>query len=220
MVLAEPEESLEVVDPASALGLRALAGAVRPAVLARARVLELTGPLAEVLGGSLRRGSVLALDGPLGAGVTSVVGALAAEVTARGEWAAVLDDGTFGGAAAAEAGVVTERLAVVRSTAADRWPTVVAALLDGMTLVAGSVPARLRVGDARRLVARARERGAVLVPIGTWPVEAAVRVHVLGSDWVGLAPGAGMLRTRRWRVHVEGKGAGAHRGHAVHAVAG
>ena len=37
---------------------------------------------------------------------------------------------------------------------------VVAALLDGITLVVAAVPSRLRHGDARRLVARARERSA------------------------------------------------------------
>lgn len=201
--------------------LRALAGAVRPPVLAGARVLELEGPLAAVLPhGAVRRGSVLALDGPLGSGVTSVVHALAAEVTARGEWAAVVDDGTFGGAAGAGAGVALERLAIVRATAPDRWATVVAVLLDGTTMVAGVVPARLRLGDARRLAARARERGALLVPVGAWPGEAAVRLHVQRSDWTGLAPGAGLLHSRRWHVRVEGKGAAAPREIAAPAVAG
>ena len=62
----------------------------------------------------------------------------------------------------------------------------VAALLDGITLVVAAVPSRLRFGDARRLVARARERSAVLVALGDWPVEAAVRVHTGPGGWRGL----------------------------------
>jgi len=188
--------------------LRALAGALQPSVLARSRVVEVGGPLGELLsGGALRRGSVVGIDGPLGAGTTSLVCALGAAVTATGEWVAVVDDGTFGGVAAAEAGVAWERLAVVRGVPTDRWSAVVAALLDGMTLVAARVPPRLRVGDARRLAARARERGAVLVPLGPWPGEAALRLHAEGSQWRGLGAGHGLLRSCRWRIRVEGKGA-------------
>ena len=42
----------------------------------------------------------------------------------------------------------------------------VAALLDGMSLVIAEVPRSVRAADARRLVARAREREVILVPFG------------------------------------------------------
>src|SRR5207244_13031622 len=100
---------------------------------------------------------------------------LAAAATAAGEWAAVVDvagpsgRGTLGARAAGEAGVDLDRLAVVRRVPADRWGAVVAALIDGITLGVAAVPPYLRPGAARRLVGRARERGAVLVALGAWP---------------------------------------------------
>ena len=80
----------------------------------------------------------------------------------------------------------------MRHVPSDRWATVVAALLDGVALVAATIPLHLRAGDARRLVARARERASVLVALGPWPVEAALRVHAEGSTWSGT----GLLATR------------------------
>jgi hypothetical protein len=96
----------------------------------------------------------------------------------------------------------------VRCASADRWGAVVAALLDGITLVVAAVPSRLRNGDARRLVARARERSAVLVALGDWPVEVAVRVHTGPGVWRGLDAGSGLLEARDLNVSVEAKGRG------------
>jgi len=187
-----------------------VARGARPVVLAGERVLPLTGALGELLPGSgLRRGSVVTVDGMLGAGVTSLAFQLAAAATSIGEWAAAVDlDGTLGGWAAAEQGVALERFAVVRRVPPARWTTVVAALLDGVSLVlAESSVASVRVGDARRLLARARERDAVLVIAGPWPAEAALRLHVDGSVWHGLEPGSGLLAHRALDVRVEGRGA-------------
>ena len=117
---------------------------------------------------SVQRGTVVAVGGAIGSGATSTVLGFAAAATAVGEWAAVVDgSGTLGGLAAAEAGVDLARLAVVRDVPRARWSTVVAALLDGVTVVIAELPRGLRVGDARRLVARTRERGAVLVALAT-----------------------------------------------------
>ena len=189
--------------------LREVAGQVRPFVAAGDRRLEVDGVLGELLpGGGVQRGATVAVDGVLGAGVTSVTLALAAAATATGEWAAIIDAyGTLGARAAEAAGVELERCAVIRRCPADRWSTVVAALLDGVALVAATVPPRLRVGDARRLVARARERASVLVAVGPWPVEAAVRVYAEGGQWRGVDAGSGRLDIRDLHVRVEGKGA-------------
>ena len=180
--------------------LHEVAGRVRPTVAAGDRLLRVSGPLGSLLpAGGVQRGSTVAVDGAPGAGVTSLACALAAAATETGEWAAIVDPaGTFGARFAAEAGVELERCAVVRNVPSDRWSTVVSALLDGVALVAATVPLHLRTGDARRLVARARERASVLVAIGPWPAEAALRVRAEGSAWSGA--------TRTMEVSVETRG--------------
>jgi len=196
-------------------------------VLARERVLEVPGSLGERLpGAALQRGSVVTVQGEPGAGATSVALAFAAAATAVGEWAGAVSlelpgsrasPGDLGAVAALEAGVDLERFAVVRRVPPARWATVVAALLDGVSLVLAEVPRYARAGDARRLVARARERGAVLVPVlgqwcGSgmqWPADAALRLRAEGGCWPGLEVGTGLLAERDVHVHVEGKAVGA-----------
>ena len=206
-------------DDAARAALADAARRARPVSGAHERLVEVPGPLGDLIPGrGLRRGSVVAVDGAPGAGATSVVLALAAAVTATGEWAAAVDlDGTLGALAAAEAGVALDRFAVVRpsgggSLSPDRWATMVAALLDGMSLVVAEVPRSVRAADARRLVARAREREVILVPFargGTWPAEAALRVRATGGAWPGLDAGNGALADRTVWVEVEGRGVAA-----------
>jgi hypothetical protein len=136
---------------------------------------------------------------------------LAAAATAAGEWAAAVDlPGTLGGLAAAECGVELSRFAVVRGVPNDRWATVVAALLDGVSLVMADVPRGLRAGDARRLVARARERSTVLVMVvpsaRAWPADAPLRLWAEGGTWPGLERGRGVLAPRPLRLRIEGRG--------------
>ena len=193
--------------------MRAVAARAQPFVAAGDRRLPVAGLLGELLpAGGVQRGSTVAVDGSPGSGSTTVALSLAAAATSAGEWAAVVDpggwSGTVGARCAAEAGVELERFAVVRRAPPDRWGAVVAALLDGITVVVAAVPPHVRLGDARRLVARARERGAVLVAFGSWPVEAAVRVHTGPSEWRGLDAGAGLLEARDLNIHVEVKGRG------------
>ncbi len=206
-------------DPEARGALSEAGRRAAPVVPARERVLPVPGALGELLpGGAVVRGSVVAVDGTRGAGVTSLALALAAAATDSGEWAAALDlDATFGGEAAHEVGVALERFAVVRPGAAGlppaRWASVVAALLDGVSLVVTEVPRYARAVDARRLAARARERGSVLVPVvgprTPWPAEATLRLHADGGEWRGLTAGAGLLTGRVVHVRVEGQGAAA-----------
>ena len=193
-----------------------VARAARPLVLARDRSVALGGVWGELVPeGVVVRGSVLRVTGASGAGSTTVAFELAAAFTALGEWAAAVDlDGTLGPLAAGEAGVALERFAVVRRVPPARWATVVAALLEGMSLVIAEVPRGIGMGDARRLVARARERESVLVVAEThgvaWPAAgAAFGVHAAGSVWDGLGRDAGFLTHRRLQVRVEGRGAAA-----------
>jgi hypothetical protein len=194
---------------------------VRPVVLAGERRLAVPGPLGEILpGGGLQRGSVVRVEGAVGSGATSLLLSLLAAATAAGEWAAVVDgDGVLGGLAAAEAGVALDRLAVVRAVPAALYARVVATLLDGVTVVGATIPRGFRLGDARRLEARARERAAVLVAVGSWPGEAALRLRAEHTSWGGLGRGEGLLEKRVLRVAVSGRGA-AGRERVVDLVAG
>jgi hypothetical protein len=192
--------------------LAEVAGQVKPLVGAADRLIPVPGPLGDALpGGGVRRGAVMTIDGAPGSGATSLLLTLAAAVTGAGEWAAVVDPhGTLGGRAAAEAGVALERFSVVRGAPAERWATVVAALLDGFAFVAAEAPPRCKLGDARRLAARARERSATFVALGRWPAEAAVRLHASTSHWSGLVAGSGLLGERALHVDVVGRGAPVH----------
>jgi hypothetical protein len=158
-------------------------------------------------GGAVQRGSVVSVAGTVGSGVTSAVLGLAAAATHAGEWSVVVEGGDLrgvGGLAAAEAGVDLERFAAIREVPSDRWATVVAALLDGISMVVAGVPRGVRAGDARRLVARARERGAVLVPVGAWPASSMLRIHAGGGRWPEL-DAAGFLSARPLQAQVEGR---------------
>lgn len=192
--------------------LREVAARATPLTLARERMLPVDGPLGELLpGGGLRRGTVVSVEGRGATGATSLAWTLAAAATRVGEWAAAVDlHGTLGMESAAANGVALERFPVVRNVTPDRWATVVAALLDGITLVLAEVPRHARAGDVRRLVARAREREAVLValpaPGATWTGEAALRVVSEGGKWEGIALGAGPISSRAVRVRVGGRG--------------
>src|SRR5207247_5054445 len=153
----------------------------------------------------LRRGAVVAVSGS-----TSLVLALVAEATTSGSWCAAAGLGSLGLAAAAELGVALERLVLVSSTERALWPTVTATLLDAFDVVLARPPRHLRSADARRLAARARERGAVLVVSGgEWPERADVRLAVTRTEWQGLGQGHGRLRGRRVEVVAGGRGAAA-----------
>ena len=217
MIAHLPRAKVPRRDDEARARLHEVARSAAPVVLARDRAVPLAGELGDLVpGATMARGSVLRVTGRPGAGATTVGFELAAAVTALGEWAAAVDvDATLGVLAAADAGVALERFAVVRRVPPARWATVVAALLDGVSLVLAEVPRGVRLGDARRLEARARERESVLViaePRGVaWPAGAAYVLRAAGTAWDGLECGAGLLAGRRLQVQVEGRGAAARR---------
>lgn len=177
----------------------------RPEPGADGALLPVPGPLAELLpGGGLRRGSTVAVT--TGAGAGSLLFALLAAASAEGAWAGVVGRPGLGTTAAAEAGVRLERLALVPDPGTDLVP-VTAALLDGLDLVvvAGADRAGLRATDRQRLAARARQRGAVLLALGSWP-GADVQLQCARTHWTGTASGAGRLRARRVEVRAHGRG--------------
>ncbi|MBQ1027812.1 hypothetical protein [Micromonospora sp. C95] len=196
------------------VGSAALAGLVRPASAPDPagghRVLpvrpELTGLLPNR---GLRRGSTIAVGGGQArpSGTTSLLLALLAEASRAGSWCAVVGMPTFGAGAAAEAGIVLDRLALVPQPGPE-WPTVVAALIDGVDVVVTAVPSTVSASVADRLAARARQRGSVLVPYGRWD-GADVTLQVVRGIWQGLGPGRGRLRRREVTISARGRGAAA-----------
>src|SRR4029453_12400874 len=75
-------------------------------------------------------------------------------------------------------------------------------------------PAGVRVADTRRLAARARERGSVLVPLGdAWTDPVDLHLEVTASRWRGLGQGHGHLEARWVEVAAGGRGAAARERH-------
>ncbi|MBW3557857.1 MAG: hypothetical protein KY454_13070 [Actinobacteria bacterium] len=193
--------------------LREVAGRVAPVALAGDQRLPLASSVAPLFpGGGLRRGTVVGITGQAGGiGSTSLALAVLAGPSAAGSWTAIVGLGALGGLAAAEQGIDLGRLALVPEPG-KAWPTVVAALLDAIDVVAVAPHGRLRAADARRLSARARERGSVLVVVGRgWCDGPApdVQLQVAGASWSGLGRGHGVLAGRRLEVVAGGRGAAA-----------
>jgi hypothetical protein len=194
--------------------LRSLVDRTRPVALAEQRVLPVLPAIAELLPGQgLRRGATFQVSGEVGA--TSMALALAAGPTQAGSWAACVGLPELGWAAAAEAGVALDHLAVVR-TPAPSWASVTAALVDAFDVVLCGLDHAPSAAEARRLTARARERGAVLVVVGgrtagagparrAWPGVADVELTVRASEWSGIGAGRGRLVHRRLSLQVSGR---------------
>jgi hypothetical protein len=173
------------------------------------RVLPVLPELGGLLPGrGLRRGSTIAVVPTAQApGGTSLMLALLAAASQAGSWCAVVGIPALGILAAAELGIALGRLALVPHPGPE-WPSVVAALIDGVDVVVIAPPGPVAAPVAARLVARARQRGTVLMPYGGWD-GADVTLRVVGGRWEGLAPGRGRLRRRRITVAARGRGAAA-----------
>jgi hypothetical protein len=175
------------------------------------RVLPVVPELSGLLPGrGLRRGSTVAVATGRRAsagGGTSLMLALLAEASRSGSWCAVVGVPALGAIAAAESGIALDRLALVPDPGPE-WATVVAALIDGVDVVVTAVPGPVSGSIADRLVARARQRGCVLVPFGHWD-GADVTLQVTEGRWEGLGAGRGRLRRREVTVRARGRGAAA-----------
>jgi hypothetical protein len=169
----------------------------------RARVLPVHPELADLFPwAGLRRGATVAVRGS-----TALLLALLAESTAAGSWAAVVGMPNLGVVAAGELGVAVDRLALIPNPGSQA-SAVIAALLDGVDLVAVDVGVRLTESHARRLSARARHRGTVLLPFGPWP-GADLELTCEPAAWSGPGAGDGHLTHRAVTIHTRGRGAAA-----------
>lgn len=157
----------------------------------------------------LRRGATVAVAGDA-PGTTSLFLALIAEPVRAGSWCAVAGVPALGACAAAELGADLRRLALVPDPG-EEWAAVVAALLDGMDIVVVRPQGAVTPPVARRLAARARQRGSVLVARGEGWEGADVVLRVAGQVWHGLGAGRGRLVGRELTVVSHGRGAATRR---------
>jgi hypothetical protein len=200
--MALPARSL---DPDARDRLAALTPRVVPSALARERVIPVHPALESILPEGVPRGSVVVCDGPM---ALSTALLLAAEATRQGTWLGVAGLPELGVAAAGEIGVALERMVLVRdieTVGDEQCGHALAALIDGFDLVMLGSAARIRTGTARRLHARLRARGAVMVVVGApgaFPGDLRVAAR---STWFGLGHGHGSLRSRRVEVTVDGR---------------
>jgi hypothetical protein len=161
-------------------------------------------PLAALLPwpGGLRRGATI-----VATGARSLLLALLGGATTGDGWAAVVGMPDLGLLAAAEQQVPLDRVALVPNPGVD-WPRVVGALLDGFDLVVVATPGEVTAGTTRALTARARSRGAVLVPTRPWPGADLVLTATAHSH-VGLGEGHGRIEGYQLTVRAEGRGSAA-----------
>ncbi|WP_328384367.1 hypothetical protein OHQ88_33425 (plasmid) [Micromonospora zamorensis] len=138
------------------------------------------------------------------AGSTSLLLTLLAEPMASGSFAAVVGMPQLGALAASEYGLQLPRLALVPNPGPE-WPTVVAALIDGVDLVVVAPPTEVHAGVARSLMARARQRGTVLVSTRPWP-GCDLTVRMVNRRWLGLGQGRGRLRLQKVTLAASGRG--------------
>jgi hypothetical protein len=81
-------------------------------------------------------------------------------------------------------------------------------LIDGVDLVVVRPPFPPRPAMARRLVARARDRRAVLVVVpgrAGWPEPPDLQLEIGDGHWDGVGTGEGFLRQRRVTVAATGR---------------
>jgi hypothetical protein len=192
----------------------ALLARARPTSYSQEQLLPVPAALAPLLpDGALRRGSVLSVGAAPGTpaavgGVTSLAFALTAAATAAGSWCAAVGLADPGVLSIAELGVDLDRLVLVPRPG-PRWAEVVAVLLDGLDLVVVQLPGPVRLGVARRLTARARERRSVLITLtkgpGGWPESPDVHLVLESGSWWGAEKGHGHLQGRRVEVCAAGR---------------
>lgn len=154
-------------------------------------------PLWEVLPQGLVRGGVTVVHGSTFTALSTLV-----KASEDGAWIAVVGAPELNYAAVHDVGISLERVVAIPD-ADGREAQVIAALLDGVDIVFVGGRCGLTDGEKRTLLARARERGAVIVSQQEWRGARAV-LSGEGASWVGLAgigmEGLGRLRERTYTL--------------------
>lgn len=144
-----------------------------------------------------------------GRAATSLSLALVSRASQEGSWVVAVGLTGLGLAAAAGLGVDLERLVLVDPPPPSSWATVVATLVEAFDVVLARPDRPVRLSDARRLQARARERNGLLVLSGAgpraWPVAADVVLRAVDTQWSGIGSGHGHLQCRQVTVEAGGR---------------
>lgn len=169
---------------------------------ATGRTLPVHDALRGLLPDGLKRGSTIMVEGSM-----SLALAVLAGPSSAGSWGAIVGVPEVGVLAASELGVDLDRLVLIPRPS-DGWSTVVAALADAIDVIVARPPGQVAGNHARRLAARVRQRGAVLLSLGEWE-GAELRLTATDQQWHGLGDGCGRLRARSMTVRVNGRGSAA-----------
>jgi hypothetical protein len=208
------------ITSAPLTNLKALLG--QTAVLAHDRTMPVGKPFEDIIPGAvLVRGQVVSL---CGLAEVSLALAMAAPSTQLGSWLVVVehpDRFEVGAGAADELGVVVDRTVIVSLPAdpALRFADVVATLIEGFDVVIVSAELPLSPAAGRRLQARLRTRGGVVMVVGgsgCWQPDLVLRSAAVGPQggWQSLHD-EGRLRSRQIVVEVEGRRQGATHRHRL-----
>lgn len=172
--------------------------------LAQRPALAVPSQLNELLPGGIQRGAVIQVTGSAALMLEMVAAADCEQL-----WTAVVGQPLIGILAAAEMGVDLSRLILVPTPGPDA-ASVLAALLDGVDILVVGPEADLGPSERRRLAARARERGTVIIASSPWS-GAHVELNVTGVRWRGISSGTGRLHSRELLVERAGRGSAAQR---------
>jgi hypothetical protein len=149
----------------------------------------------------IRRGSTISVRS------TSLMLLLIAEPTRAGSWVAITGFPDVGVVAATEMGVSLKRCVFIPYLTANSAPKVFAALIDSVDVVVIHQGNFVQSADARRLIARARDRQCVIIlSKTTWQQVSPLTLKSKSSVWKQAANGYGRLKGRWLDVKVEGKG--------------
>ncbi len=242
--LADPgsslrESSASVAGPSAAPDLADLNVRFGPVTMAGEQRLTVRDGLTSLVpGGGLTRGTSLAINGSPGCGdgATTLALALAAGAAATGSWVAVVGWADLGLAAMQDVGLALDRVVLIDAPPPQQWATVVAALFDAFDVILLAPTHSVGARDSRRLQARSRERGSVMIrlaagsstrsrhPLGSrsgqsrsgqWEDGADLTLDIVDLEWSGLGEGHGALDSRRVSVSVSGRRLGAPVTHRV-----
>ncbi len=203
VVDTEPRGLRERLDPE-------ILAKLKPVTLSGEQVLDVPELLKPLFPwGGLQRGWSVGVEG---CGGWSLSMAMLGEALGAEGWLAVVGVPSFNVAAAAGFGVRLDRMLVVEDPGPGRWATVIATLCESVDVVAFAPGMRVGVRDQRRLTARAREQGTVLVHLdggATWPSAIDLTLSVNTLRWDGIGDGHGHLKRRLVSVSAAGRRTGA-----------